>query len=53
MADSFKYKDIKNIYLPNPMSIDKSVVRTSLIPSLLNIYDYNKGKIEINGKQII
>ena len=24
------------------MSIDKSVVRTSIIPSLLNVYDYNK-----------
>ena len=48
MADSFKYKDIKNIYLPNPMSIDKSVVRTSLIPSLLNIYDYNKARKQDN-----
>ena len=28
--------------LPNPMSMDKSVVRTTLIPSLLNVYQYNK-----------
>ena len=30
------------------MSIDKSVVRTSLIPSLLNIYDYNKARKQDN-----
>ncbi len=48
MADSFKYKDVKNIYLPNPMSMDKSVIRTSLIPSLLNIYEYNKARKQEN-----
>lgn len=32
----------KNIVLPNPMSSDKSVIRTTLIPSLLNVYLYNK-----------
>jgi phenylalanyl-tRNA synthetase beta chain len=42
MADSFKYQDLKNAVLPNPMSLDKSVVRTTLIPSLLNVYNYNK-----------
>lgn len=42
MASIFKYRDVENAILPNPMSSDKSVVRTSLIPSLLNVYNYNK-----------
>lgn len=42
MASIFKYRGIENAVLPNPMSSDKSVVRTSLIPSLLNVYSYNK-----------
>ncbi len=32
----------ENVFLPNPMSNDKSVVRTTLVPSLLNVYNYNK-----------
>jgi phenylalanyl-tRNA synthetase beta chain len=44
MANMFKYDDMENVILPNPMSIDKSVVRTSIIPSLLNTYDYNKAR---------
>ena len=44
MANLFKYQDKENIILPNPMSIDKSVIRTTLIPSLLNVYDYNKAR---------
>lgn len=42
MANKFKYEEKENAVLPNPMSIDKSVVRTTLIPSLLNVYNYNK-----------
>ena len=42
MAKLFNYDNKEHAVLPNPMSIDKSVVRTSLIPSLLNVYDYNK-----------
>lgn len=42
MATMFKYEEKENIILPNPMSIDKSVIRTSILPSLLNVYDYNK-----------
>lgn len=38
----FKYENKENKYLPNPMSSDKAVIRTTLIPSLMNIYDYNK-----------
>lgn len=42
MAKLFDYENKEKVVLPNPMSVDKSVVRTSLIPSLLNVYDYNK-----------
>ena len=44
MASSFKYEDRSQVVLPNPMSIDKSVVRTTLIPSLMNVYEYNKAR---------
>lgn len=42
MAKLFDYEKKEKVVLPNPMSVDKSVVRTSIIPSLLNVYDYNK-----------
>lgn len=42
MAQLFNYENKKQVVLPNPMSIDKSIVRTSLLPSLLNVYEYNK-----------
>lgn len=41
MASKFRYEDKEQVVLPNPMSTDKSVVRTTLIPSLMNVYDYN------------
>ena len=41
MASKFKYEEKEQVVLPNPMSTDKSVVRTTLIPSLMNVYDYN------------
>ena len=41
MASSFKYEDKSQIVLPKPMSVDKSIIRTSLIASLLKIYEYN------------
>ncbi len=44
MAKLFKYENKENAILPNPLSIDKSVIRTTLIPSLLNVYDYNKAR---------
>lgn len=44
MAKQFRYEEKEQIQLPNPMSQDKSVVRTTLIPSLLNVYDYNKAR---------
>lgn len=44
MAKMFKYDNLENVILPNPMSVDKSVVRTSIIPSLINVFDYNKAR---------
>lgn len=44
MASMFKYDGRENSLLPNPMSIDKSVIRTTLIPSLVNVYNYNKSR---------
>ena len=44
MADSFRYEDKTNVVLPNPMSADKSVIRTTILPSLLNTYEYNKAR---------
>ena len=44
MASKFKYEDKEQVVLPNPMSLDKSVVRTSLLPSLINVYEYNKAR---------
>ena len=49
MANKFVYEDRKPVVLPNPMSVDKSVVRTTLIPSLMNVYEYNKAR---GGKDI-
>lgn len=42
MASTFRYENKENAVLPNPMSTEKSVVRTTIIPSLINVYNYNK-----------
>ena len=44
MSKLFNYENKENAILPNPMSADKSVIRTTLIPSLINIYEYNKAR---------
>lgn len=44
MAKSFKYDNLVNINLPNYMSVDKAVVRTTVLPSLLKTYEYNKAR---------
>ena len=44
MMKNYNYENKENAILPNPMSLDKSVVRTTLIPSLINIYEYNKAR---------
>lgn len=48
MAKMFNYDNKEHLILPNPMSIDKSVIRTKLIPSLLKLYEYNK-KRQVNN----
>ncbi len=42
LTKDFSFNNKENILLPNPMSSDKAYVRTSIIPSLLNVYNYNK-----------
>ena len=42
MTKLFNYENKEKVVLPNPMSTDKSIVRTTLIPSLMNVYEYNK-----------
>ncbi len=44
MANKFRYEEKDQVTLPNPMSLDKSVVRTSILPSLINVYEYNKAR---------
>ena len=44
MASKFRYETKEQIVLPNPMSVDKSVIRTSILPSLLTVYEYNKAR---------
>ncbi len=44
MSKLFRYEEKEQIKLPNPMSLDKSVIRTSILPSLLNVYEYNKAR---------
>ena len=44
MAKMFNYDNRENIELPNPMSMDKSVIRTTILPSLLGTYEYNKSR---------
>ena len=44
MASKFNYENKEIMALPNPMSIDKSTIRVSLLPSLINLYEYNKAR---------
>lgn len=50
MAELFCYENKNKIILPNPMSIDKSIIRTTILPSLINVYDYNTAR---NVKDIL
>ena len=43
-ANMFNYDNKEVLTLPNPMSSDKGYVRTSIIPSLLQTYTYNKSR---------
>lgn len=42
--DASKFNNDNHINLLMPMSSDKAVVRTSIIPSLINVYKYNKAR---------
>ena len=42
LANMFRYEEINQIKLPNPMSMDKSVIRTTTLASLYETYLYNK-----------
>lgn len=44
MSKMFRYENKENIILPNPMSEDKEVIRTTILPSLINVYEYNKAR---------
>ncbi len=44
MANSFNYDNKEVLALPNPMSSDKGYLRLSIIPSLLQTYEYNKAR---------
>ncbi len=44
MANHFVYEQKKSISLPNPMSVDKSIIRSTLLPSLVQVYEYNKAR---------
>ena len=43
-ANRFNYDSKEVLLLPNPMSSDKAALRLSLIPSLLETYEYNKAR---------
>ena len=38
------YKDRDTISIPNPMSMDRSVLRKTMIPSMLDVIKYNKSR---------
>ena len=44
MAGHFNYDGKEQILLPNPMIVDKSFVRLSVLPSLISVYEYNKAR---------
>lgn len=41
MDELFDYEGREAIALPNPMSSDKEIIRTSILASLVNVYEYN------------
>lgn len=41
-SNLFINQEYEKILLDNPMSEDRKILRNSLIPSLLNVYEYNK-----------
>lgn len=43
-ANQFNYDSKEVLPLPNPMSSDKGFLRLSIIPSLIDTYEYNKAR---------
>lgn len=43
-ANEFNYDEKQVLMLPNPLSADREAVRLSLIPSLIQTYEYNKAR---------
>ena len=43
-AVKFNYDNKEVLMLPNPLSADREALRLSIIPSLLNTYEYNKAR---------
>lgn len=50
LASKFNYDNKELLELPNPLSSDKAVVRTSIIESLIQTYEYNKARKVKNVK---
>ncbi|MBQ3475262.1 MAG: phenylalanine--tRNA ligase subunit beta [Bacilli bacterium] len=44
ISDMYKEKDTESIYLLDPLFNDRNTIRTSLIPSLLSVYEYNNAR---------
>ena len=44
VADKYKEEGTESVELLDPLFNDRNVIRTSLIPSLLNVYGYNKAR---------
>ncbi len=44
MASRLRYESKNQITLPNPMVVEKSIIRTSVLASLVGVYDYNKSR---------
>ena len=42
ISDMYKEEDTESVKLLDPLFNDRNTIRTSLIPSLLNVYNYNK-----------
>ena len=43
-AEQFNYDEKQVLMLPNPLSADREALRLSLIPSLIQTYEYNKAR---------
>ena len=44
ISDTYKEEGTESVKLLDPLFNDRNTIRTSLIPSLLNVYNYNKAR---------